>query len=185
VTNETRLAVSKGYKIVGIHEFYEYVTQYDRESGEVGLFVEYINTFLKLKADASGYPRWVRTPSDEDKYIERFRQSEGIVLDKDSIGHNASKRGLAKLCLNSMWGKLAENPTKAHTQIISDPQELYRFLATPGIEVATLLFAGDSVSWILWRHAEETHVPNLRHTNEVIASCVTAGARLHLYPYLD
>jgi hypothetical protein len=84
-----------------------------------------------------------------------------------------------------MWGKLGENPRKTQTKLISDPQELYRFLATPGIEVATLLIAGDDVVWVAWRHSEETHVPTLRHTNEVIASFVTAGARLHLYGYLD
>jgi len=42
-----------------------------------------------------------------------------------------------------MWGKLGENPRKTHTLLISEPQELYRFLETPGIEVTTLLFAGD------------------------------------------
>ena len=40
------------------------VTQYDVATGEGGLFVEYINKFLKLKAEASGYPNWVRTPAD-------------------------------------------------------------------------------------------------------------------------
>jgi hypothetical protein len=82
-------------------------------------------------------------------------------------------------------GKLGENPSKTETKLISNPQELYRFLETPGIEVATLLFAGDEVVWVAWRHSEETHVPTLRHTNEVIASFVTACARLHLYGYLD
>ena len=53
-----------------VDEVYEYnVTQYDRASGESGLFVQYNNTFLKLKAEASGYPSWVRTPADEDRYI--------------------------------------------------------------------------------------------------------------------
>jgi hypothetical protein len=165
---------------------YEYnVTQYDRESEEGGLFVEYIDTFLKLKAEASGYPSWVRNPADEDRYIEEFRQSEGIILDKYSIRYNAANRGLVKLCLNSMWGKFCENHRRPQTQLISDPQELYRFLATPGIEVTTLLFAGYSVCWISWRHADETDVPILRHTNDVIGSFVTAGARLHLYSYLD
>jgi len=37
------------------------------------------------------------------------------MLDKDKIGHNASKRALAKLCLNSMWGKVGENPRKTET----------------------------------------------------------------------
>jgi len=70
---------------------------------------------------------------------------------------------------------------RTQTQLISDPQDLYRFLATPGIEVASLLFAGESVCWIFWRHANEAHAPGLRHTNDVIASFVTSGGRMHLY----
>jgi len=70
------MAVSKGYRILEIHEVYEYaVTQYDASTGEGGLFVEYIDTFLKLKAEASGYPSWVRNRADEDRYIEEFRQT--------------------------------------------------------------------------------------------------------------
>ena len=43
-----------------IFEVYEYdVTQYDPQTGQGGLFVEYINTFLKLRTEASGYPSWV------------------------------------------------------------------------------------------------------------------------------
>ena len=84
-----------------------------------------------------------------------------------------------------MRSKLTENPRKTQTILISDPQELYRFLAAPGIEVTKLLFARDEVVWISWRHSEDTHVPKLRHTNEVIGSFVTASARLHLYGYVD
>jgi len=115
VIDEVRLAVNKGYKILEIQEVYQYeVTQYNPDTGVGGLFVEYINTFLKLKQEASGYPSWVRTPDDEDLFIRQFYQSEGIQLDKDSIRYNASKRGLSKLCLNSTWGKLRE--ATAHRQ---------------------------------------------------------------------
>jgi len=41
------------------------VTKYDPHTREGGLFEEYINTFLKLKAEASGYPAWVRSPEDK------------------------------------------------------------------------------------------------------------------------
>ena len=134
VLDELRLALTKGYKVLEIHEVYEYaVTQYDTTSGEGGLFVDYINTFLKLKAEASGFPSWVRTPSEENRYIEGFRKSEGVILNKDSICKNTAKHGLAKLCLYSFWGKLCENPMRTQTQLISEPQDLYRFLATPGI----------------------------------------------------
>jgi len=58
-------------------------------------------------------------------------------------------------------------------------------LATPGIEVASLTFASDDVIWASWRFIEEEKIPNLRHTNEAIGAYVTAGARLHMYKYLD
>jgi len=63
VIDEVRLAVQKGYKVVEIIAVYEYVvTQYDPQTGQGGLFIEYIDTFFKLKTDASGYPDRVRTP---------------------------------------------------------------------------------------------------------------------------
>ena len=90
--------MEKGYKILDIYGVYDYkITQYSRETNECGHFVDYRNTFLKLKAQASGYPSWVRSPEDEDRYIHSFRESEGIELDKASI-NNAAKRGLTKLC---------------------------------------------------------------------------------------
>jgi len=107
--DEVRLAVQNGYSILEIHEVYEYqVTQYNPKIGEGGLFVNYNNTFLKLKAEASGYRGLVRSPEDEDRYVESFWQSEGITLDRECIRFNAAKRGQAKLCLFSMWGKLTE-----------------------------------------------------------------------------
>jgi len=58
---------------------YEYnVTRYDHETREGGLFDGYIETFLKLKAEDSGYPAWVQTPADEERYIESFWTCEGI-----------------------------------------------------------------------------------------------------------
>jgi hypothetical protein len=41
------------------------------------------------------------------------------------------------------------------------------------------------VVWISWQYSSEELVPSLRHTNEVIGAFVTAGARIHLYSYLD
>jgi hypothetical protein len=184
--DEVQLAVNKGYRILEVQEVYEYaVTQYDPSTCEGGLFAEYINTFLKLKAEASGFPSWVRTPDDEERYIREFNKSEGILLNRDSICFNAAKRGLSKLCLNSMWGKLTERSNRTQTRLISDPQELYRFLVMPGIEVQNMMFASDDVVWIAWQYSSEERVPSLRHTNEVVGAYVTAGARIHLYSYLD
>ena len=73
VMDEVRLAVQKGYKVLEIFEVYEYdVTQYDRQTGQGGLFVQYIDTFLKLKTEASGYPSWVRTTGKRGPLHRQF-----------------------------------------------------------------------------------------------------------------
>ena len=74
---------------------------------------------------------------------------------------------------------------RTQTKPISDPQELYRFLATPGVEVVNLMFASYSVVWDSWRYTAEEQAPSLRNTNEVVAAYVACGGRMHLYAYLD
>ena len=45
---------------------YEYeVNKYDPHTLEGRLFADYINTFLKLNDEASGYPSWVRNPVEK------------------------------------------------------------------------------------------------------------------------
>jgi hypothetical protein len=67
VLDEVRLAVEKGYLVVEVMEVYEYqVTQFNPATEKGGLFATYIDTFFKLKAEASGYPSWVTCPEDGD-----------------------------------------------------------------------------------------------------------------------
>jgi hypothetical protein len=61
---------------------------YTPQTGDGGLFVDYINTYLKLKAEASGYPNWAQCPEDEDRYFSEFQKSEDIQMDKDGIAPN-------------------------------------------------------------------------------------------------
>jgi len=78
VMDEVRLAVEKGYRILEIYEVYEYqFTQYIPETREGGLFVDYINTFLKFKPEAIGYPGRVRTPRTKCCMLRRFGRMRG------------------------------------------------------------------------------------------------------------
>ena len=139
---------------------------------------------MKLKDEASGYHSWVHCPEDDDLYVDAIRQSEGIRLEKKAIRYNAAKRGLAKLCLNSMWGKLTERNDRSMPIKIKVPKYLYGFLSTPGIEVSNLAFSRDDVVWIAWNYGAEEDVPSQCHTNVVIGSYVTAVGRNHLHCYL-
>jgi hypothetical protein len=57
-----------GYKLMDVYEFWEYeVKCFDKDTNSGGLFAEYVNMFLKLKQESSGYPSWVQ--SKEQKSI--------------------------------------------------------------------------------------------------------------------
>ena len=93
-------AIEKGYVVLNLHE----VWHWEETSDE--LFKEYVNTFLKIKQEASGYPSDCVTDEQKQRYIDLYYEREGIRLDPDNIKYNPGLRYLAKLMLNSLWGKL-------------------------------------------------------------------------------
>jgi hypothetical protein len=93
-------ALEKGYQILRLHEVWHFPEQSDV------LFKEYVDTFLKIKQEASGYPKGCVTTEQRQTYVAEYLEHEGIELDPEKITHNPGLRALAKLMLNSFWGKL-------------------------------------------------------------------------------
>ena len=138
--------------------------------------------FLKLKQESSGYPSWVHSEEDKDRYIEDYRRAEGIALDKASISKNSGQRTLVKLKLNSLWGKWAQNQNKAQTTIVNSEKEFYDLLTSPVTEVTNLIFPKDEVAWVSWKRSED-NVATGKNVNVAVKAYVTTQAWLKLYEY--
>lgn len=102
VTDEIRKAVEKGYKIKEIYEVWHFdeVAQYNPLTKQGGIFTDYVNTFLKIKQEASGWPEWCKTEEDKTIYINNYYEKVGILLTTENIKKNPGLRQLAKLILN-------------------------------------------------------------------------------------
>lgn len=63
VTDEVKEAVQQGYLVQNIYEvlYFESISQYNSMTKAGGIFTEYMNTFLKVKQEASGWPDWWQT----------------------------------------------------------------------------------------------------------------------------
>ncbi|CAC5412403.1 unnamed protein product [Mytilus coruscus] len=87
---ELELARSKGYRILKIYEIYNIAETkiYDRQTEKGGLFDGYVNLFLKLKEEASGFPSECETEQQKMDYIADYAKKEGILLDYDQIRKN-------------------------------------------------------------------------------------------------
>ena len=65
------------------------------------LFTGYIDTFLKIEQEASGWPSWCQTEETKRLPIREYERKKGIKLDPAKIKKNPGLRSLAKLTLNS------------------------------------------------------------------------------------
>ncbi len=71
----------------------------------VGLFKDYIDCFLGLKIEASGWPKDVKTDKEKEDFITNFFEREQVRIDPEKMIRNPGMRMLAKLCLNSFCKK--------------------------------------------------------------------------------
>ena len=104
VTLEVEKAVSLGYVILEKYCAWDY-KEMSSPDVEGGLWGDYIDVWLKLKQESSGYPDWATTDDLKQMYVDDYEQHEGVRLDPSKIERNEGLRALSKLMLNSHWGK--------------------------------------------------------------------------------
>ena len=96
---ELNKAIALGYVVTEVYEVHEF-EKWARHEGiddEAQLFTEYINAFIKMKLEASGWPAEHMTEEQKQAYIERCLQLDGIVLDRAELdkGPNPALRQIA------------------------------------------------------------------------------------------
>jgi hypothetical protein len=69
-------AIKLNYRFIQIYEIwhYEETDQYNPCDKKGGLFTEYVNNFLKIKQEASGFPEWVESVQDKLTYINDYKK---------------------------------------------------------------------------------------------------------------
>lgn len=81
-TPEIKETLNKGYTLNRIHEVWHF------QRKKKGLFKDYVNTWLKIKPEASGRPRENMTDEEKNQYIDEYFQHEGIRLEKENREFN-------------------------------------------------------------------------------------------------
>ena len=128
-------------------------------------------------------------------------------MDSRQIVKNPGLRALAKLMLNSFWGKytkqkneerhlyfinvsflilgkFAQRPNMTKVKIISDPAEYFDLLSSDQIKVTDASFINDELIEVHFENVDE-FVEADNRTNVVIAAFTTAHARLKLYSVFE
>ena len=189
-TPEIEEAVSQGYEVVRIIEVYHF----PEDQRKKGLFADYIDKWYRIKTEASGWPAWCDTEDKKADFIQRFKAKENIDLRPEELnkGANPGLRSLAKLMLNSMWGKFGQRPNKTQVAHILSPQEFHEFLESDRIDIQKIQLLPDrtdptqtsedalDVFYTLRKEAEDINAK----CNIFVAAFTTCWARLKLYQEL-
>ncbi|KAL6418970.1 hypothetical protein ACFW04_011666 [Cataglyphis niger] len=168
VSCKLRKAVEKGDLVTAVSEIWQYkVSQFDYTTRQGGLFAEYINTFLQFKQETSGWPSKCGENDDDAKehYLREYKKTKDIVLDKRNIVQNPGLRSMAKLYLNSFWGKFGQRSNLTNTEVH---------------EITDILLVNDEVIYVSWQLRQEA-VVSFPLTNVVIAAYTTAQAHSCIY----
>ncbi len=222
-TLELYKALELGYRLEKVFEVWHYDrwAKFDGKDPNTGLFTRYINSFLKLKAQASGklppplpyihpmpncshsgWPSWVESEEQKRQFVQQYEEREGIHLDLAKIEVNKAMRSLAKLCLNSFWGKVrkafypycswlstssfqfGQRDNQTQLSYFSDPAEFFKVIQDD-TNVIQSVFCLNQEMVVVTHSKEEEFVDVLTNTNVVIAAYTTSQARLKLYSFLE
>tara|TARA_R110000822_G_scaffold5233_3_gene22485 strand:- start:441 stop:4481 length:4041 start_codon:yes stop_codon:yes gene_type:complete len=221
-SNEIKKAIDMGYELHRVKKVY-YWEEMTNElfRGYVGKFLKikqeasgYPDWVFEGDVGAS------IIEARKDKYIADYEIAMGIKIDKsaieknridnligkpagyeDTLSHkdflklykNDGLRAVAKLCLNSLWGKFGQRINLGECKIVKDKAQLYSIILDntndniKWIELDTTDEEGNitqhklQVSWT----KKDEYVKNDYTTNIALATFTTANARMRLYEGLS
>jgi len=75
------------------------------------LFKDYAKEFMKIKLETSPWENDFETIRD---YIVAIKNSLDIHLGPANVAPNPGKHAVAKICLNSLWGKFGQYQNMTH-----------------------------------------------------------------------
>ena len=115
------------------------------------------------------------------QYLADYLAKEGIQLEADKIQKNPGRRSLAKMMLNSFWGKYGQQGNKSQVEAISSPARLHALLTDDCQEIKTLRVMNDEMIELVYKHVEDEEAVQV-NINIFVACFTTCWARLKLYP---
>ncbi|KAK3090742.1 hypothetical protein FSP39_014241 [Pinctada imbricata] len=181
VIEEVKMALEMGYVLDCVHEVWNFP-----ETSRT-LFKDYIDTFLKIKQEASGYPPGCDSLKQKIDFVQEVFRREGIRL--EDVEKNPVLRTIAKMFLNCLWGKFGQRQQLTQNRYLSDRGEVLELMQDDTKKVMHLELIqnqeNDELDLILAIFSKnDDFVPPCNFGNVVIACYTTALARLKLYDAL-
>eukprot|EP01134_Creolimax_fragrantissima_P001326 CFRG1326T1 len=165
------LALERGYRILNVYELHVY------ESSSSDLFKEYMQANILLKLQSS------LQPDNVQEVIEACANTFDIRVRAEEFRPNPAQRELAKLMINSLWGKCAERMNFIEKRICHSFQDVQRILTLhpDGFKEVDLWTDLPNVCVMSFEHDKDTVKQPKSYHHPHLACFTTSMARAYLY----
>ena len=147
------------------------------------MFAEFVDKFLKIKTEASGWPSWCVNEATKQTFLDEVKEREGIQLDASNMMANPGKKAVSKLMLNSFWGKFGMRDTLSKTEFIHNPKRYFEVLSSSHLKIQDIHLVTDKCAMVTSATEEDFNEGN-GTSNLAIAALTTSHARLRLLKML-
>jgi hypothetical protein len=186
-TEEIYIAVDRGYIVNEVYEVFDFQGDNKRDD----YFRGYMSYFLRLKQEAEGWKK-AGASSESPSEIEQDEVCESLYLQngniakmtKSQVKKNPVKRALAKLNLNCLWGKLAQDAHNDQKKLIFNyDMWMKQIKMNPEIDKKSIRYrkVNTGASYMCYYSLFREYGRQNRRVNIWLASAVTAWARTILH----
>ena len=153
-TIEVNKAIEKGYEVSKTYE----VWHFDKIS--VDLFKGYIRRFMKIKLQSGKYD--FKTDKEKKEFKDKIKKS--LHIDIEKFKYNPGLRFIAKLCLNSLWGKFSQRTNMSQTEYVTEVSEFYEIILDDKLDNLNVQFINDEMVQMTYNFKDQ-FVDNSKNTN--------------------
>lgn len=175
---ECQAALDQGYRITHVYRM-------DVYQKSTGLFRDFVSTWLKLKLLNSPIP----DGCDKRSYVvlcnKRYKFQPALCVKDFPTTPNVAMRGLAKLMLNSLWGKFGQRSDMISKEILKHGSDVFRLNAQIQqgwvVEKKREFIRQSNGMCSPFQIADVVNYLKRETKNVAVAAFVTAHARLRLW----
>ena len=171
---ELKRSMEEGYVITKIHA----ALKYDKFNG---LMKEYVGDFIQMKIENEK-----ELTQDECDTINKYHQNLGFNFEikPENCKTNNGLRQVAKICLNSLWGKFGQRTNLSSYDFINEYTVFVRNLHDPKIECESWNVVNENCVELRYIFKENTALEP-EFISEFTAVMTTANARMRLYDFIS
>ena len=171
---ELQRALELGYVITKIHSALEY-EQFQ------GLMKEYVGFFIQMKIENES-----ELSQEACDVINKYHNALGFefIIKPKNCSENNGLRQVAKICLNSLWGKFGQRTNLSSYDFIKDYTSFVRCINDPKVETESWSIINEKCVEFRYVFKDNTSLEP-EFISEITAVMTTANARLRLYDFIS